>query len=249
MARLRDPDDRLRAPADASSRAPSRSAARLWASREQILGGPPAALIVVPIVAAGAAVRHVAKANTVKVTLTDDGCPAKLETPAGATTFTVTNKGDGAVSEFEVLTKSRIIGEVENIAPGLSGEFSLTLKPGDYTTKCPGGDKHATGALTVTGTADTKLTPAQQAVVDTYRGYLEAQTAELVTATNAFVAAVQSGNVELAKQLYGPRASRTSASSRWRRRSATSTRRSTPARVTSATTNGAGSTRSSRRCS
>ncbi len=179
-------------------RAPSRSAARVGVVAMVAL-----ALIVVPIVAAGAAVPR-AKANTVKVTLTDDGCPAKLETPAGATTFKVTNKGDGAVSEFEVLTKSRIIGEVENIAPGLSGEFSLTLKPGDYTTKCPGGDKHATGALTVTGTADTKLTPAQQAVVDTYRGYLEAQTAELVSATNAFVAAVQSGNVELAKQLYGP---------------------------------------------
>ncbi len=139
-----------------------------------------------------------------KVTLTDAGCPAKLKTPAGATTFKVTNKGNGAVSEFEVLSNGRIIGEVENIAPGLNGEFSLTLKPGDYQTKCPGGDKTATGALTVTGTTDTKLTPEQQTSVDTYRAYLEAQTAELVTATNAFVAAVQAGNVELAKELYGP---------------------------------------------
>jgi iron uptake system component EfeO len=162
-----------------------------------------ASVVAAGAVSAGAAVPG-AKSNTVKVTLTDDGCPAKLKTPAGATTFKVTNKGDGAVSEFEVLSFGRIVGEVENIAPGLSGEFSLTLKPGEYTTKCPGGDKHATGALTVTGTAATLLTPAQQASVDTYRSYLEAQTAELVTATDAFVAAVQSGNVELAKQLYGP---------------------------------------------
>jgi len=159
--------------------------------------------VVLGTASAGAAVPN-AKGNTVKVTLTDDGCPAKLKTPVGATTFKVTNKGNGAVTEFEVLTNGRNIGEVENIAPGLSGEFSLTLKPGDYDTKCPGGDKHSTGALTVTGTADTKFTPAQQTAVDTYRTYLEAQTAELVTATNAFVAAVQSGNVDLAKQLYGP---------------------------------------------
>ena len=38
-------------------------------------------------------------------------------------------------------SNGKIVGEVENIAPGLSGEFSLTLKAGDYTTKCPGGDK------------------------------------------------------------------------------------------------------------
>ena len=103
-----------------------------------------------------------------------------------------------------MLANGKILGEVENVAPGLSGSFSLTLKPGDYITKCPGGDKHAEGKLTVTGTADTKLTPEQQTAVDTYRTYLEGQTAQLVTATNAFVAAVQAGNVDLAKQLYGP---------------------------------------------
>jgi iron uptake system component EfeO len=145
-----------------------------------------------------------AKSTSVNVTIDDDGCPAKLKVPAGPVTFKVSNKGDGAVSEFEVLSNGRIIGEVENIAPGLNGNFSLTLKPGEYTTKCPGGDKHAEGKLTVTGTADTRLTPEQQTAVDTYRSYLEDQTAQLVTATNAFVAAVQSGNVDLAKQLYGP---------------------------------------------
>jgi iron uptake system component EfeO len=145
-----------------------------------------------------------AKSNTVKVVIDDDGCPAKLKVPAGATTFKVTNKGDGGVSEFEVLSGGKIVGEVENIAPGLNGSFSLTLKAGDYTTKCPGGDAHAEGKLVVTGSAATKLGPEQQAAVDRYRAYLEGQTAQLVTATNAFVAAVQAGDVELAKQLYGP---------------------------------------------
>ncbi len=143
-----------------------------------------------------------AKSTTVKVVIDDDGCPAKLSTKAGPTTFEVRNVGSGDVSEFEVLSGDRIIGEVENIAPGLNGEFSLTLKAGDYTTACPGGTKHAKGKLAVTGTAATKLDAQQKAAVETYRAYLVDQSAQLVTATKAFTDAVDSGNVELAKQLY-----------------------------------------------
>ena len=58
---------------------------------------------------------------TVKVEINDDGCPAKLTTKAGPTTFKVSNEGSGDVSEFEVLSGDRIIGEVENIAPGSTG--------------------------------------------------------------------------------------------------------------------------------
>ena len=122
-----------------------------------------------------------AKATDLKVVINDDGCPAKLTTKAGPTTFKVSNEGSGDVSEFEVLSGNRIIGEVENIAPSLSGEFSLTLKPGDYTTQCPGGSKHAKGKLVVTGTAATKLNAQQQAAVETYRSYLVDQSAQLVT--------------------------------------------------------------------
>ena len=145
---------------------------------------------------------HAAKTATVNVKINDDGCPAKLTVKAGPTNFKVSNSGSGDVSEFEVLSGSRIIGEVENIAPGLNSEFSLTLKPGTYTTQCPGGSKNAKGKLIVTGTAATKLTPDGQAAVDQYRAYLQAQTAELVTATKAFTAAVDSGDVEAAKALY-----------------------------------------------
>jgi high-affinity iron transporter len=59
--------------------------------------------------------------RTVKVTLTDSGCPASLNLQAGPTTFEVTNDGADAVSEFEILEGDRILGEVENLAPGLSG--------------------------------------------------------------------------------------------------------------------------------
>lgn len=98
----------------------------------------------------------VAKTSTVKVKLTDAGCPKQLRAPAGATTFKIENVDAASVSEFEVLKRGRILGERENLAPGLSGEFSITLKPGTYVTYCPGGEREK-GKLIVTGTAASKL--------------------------------------------------------------------------------------------
>ena len=91
------------------------------------------------VLAAGLAAPAGAKSSTVKVEINDDGCPAKLAIKAGPTNFKVSNTGSGDVSEFEVLSGDRIVGEVENVAPGLNKEFSLTLKAGNYTTYCPGG--------------------------------------------------------------------------------------------------------------
>jgi len=144
-----------------------------------------------------------AKTAAVKIEINDDGCPAKVIVKAGPNNFKVSNTGSGDVSEFEILSGDRILGEVENVAPGLNKEFSLTLKAGNYTTYCPGGSRDK-GKLVVKGTADTKLSADGQAAVDQYRQYLEAQTAELVTATKAFTDAVDAGNLEQAKELYAP---------------------------------------------
>jgi len=162
------------------------------------------ALVLSGAVLAGlGAVPASAKTATVKVDINDDGCPAKLTIKAGPTNFKVTNSGSGDVSEFEILSGDRIIGEVENVAPGLNKEFSLTLKAGKYSTKCPGGSEHSTGKLIVTGSS-AKLSADGKAAVSQYRTYLEGQTAELVTATKAFTDAVDSGNLEQAKTLYAP---------------------------------------------
>jgi iron uptake system component EfeO len=144
-----------------------------------------------------------AKTAEVKVEINDDGCPAKLTIKAGPTNFKVTNSGSGDVSEFEILSGDRILGEIENVAPGLNKEFSLTLKAGNYTTACPGGSEHSKGKLVVTGSS-AKLSAADKAAVAQYREYLEGQTAELVSATKAFTDAVDSGNLEQAKELYAP---------------------------------------------
>jgi iron uptake system component EfeO len=144
-----------------------------------------------------------AKTPTVKVEISDDGCPAKLTVKAGPNHFKVSNTGSGDVSEFEILSGDRIVGEVENVAPGLNKEFSLTLKAGTYTTYCPGGSRDK-GKLVVKGAVSTRLSADGKAAVDQYRQYLEAQTAELVTATKAFTDAVDAGDLDRAKALYAP---------------------------------------------
>jgi iron uptake system component EfeO len=142
-----------------------------------------------------------AKSKTVKVKLTDAGCPKSIKTVAGPTTFKITNVDATAVSEFEILSGDRILGERENLAPGLSGSFTLTLKAGTYTTFCPGGDRER-GKLTVTGTAADELSPEGQAAVDAYRTYVTAQTGDLVTATKVFTDAVIAGDLDAAKASY-----------------------------------------------
>ncbi len=95
--------------------------------------------------------------RSVTVGITDAGCdPAALTVPSGPTTFVVTNRGTSAVTKYEVKDGETIIGEKENLTPGLSGSFSIDLKPGDYTLECPGGTTPE-GTLHVTGQGSAAL--------------------------------------------------------------------------------------------
>ncbi|HZO61992.1 MAG TPA: iron uptake system protein EfeO [Gaiellaceae bacterium] len=145
--------------------------------------------------------KSAASGRTVEVTLTDAGCkPERLRLAAGPVTFAVENDGAEAVSEFEVLDGDRILGEVENVAPGLSGRFSLTLKPGRFTMYCPGGDTER-GALVVTGAAAGQTAGAKAAAAR-YGRYVEAQTALLVSRTRTFVRALAAGDIAASKRAY-----------------------------------------------
>ncbi len=95
------------------------------------------------------------KTQQAAIKLVDAGCaPAKLTLKPGRTTFKISNAGTSKISEMEILDGSTILGEKENLVPGLSGSFTLTLKPGRYTLACPGGDTvAATGVLVVAGKA------------------------------------------------------------------------------------------------
>lgn len=134
--------------------------------------------------------------------LTDAGCvPNQAKAPAGPITFEVENAGTSKVTELEVMDGETILGEVENLSDGLSGSFSLTLEQGEYTLYCPGGDEEK-GTLTVSGELKAENSPEVEAAIAHYRKYLEQNTAELVAATEPFVAAVVAGNVAKAKALY-----------------------------------------------
>jgi plastocyanin len=91
-----------------------------------------------------------AGANKVEVTLTDEGCnPTDITVPPGKTTFHITNDGADGITEFYVYEGNKVLGERENLTPGLSGALDLDLKEGTYRTFCPGGTTKANGTLTV----------------------------------------------------------------------------------------------------
>jgi iron uptake system component EfeO len=143
-------------------------------------------------------------ARTIKVSLTDAGCsPATISASPGSTTFAVSNSGTTKVSEFEILSGKRIVGEVENIVAGIDGSFTLNLKPGEYSTACPGGSTSATGVLTVKGAAPAQAANARlSAATRGYTSYVETQAADLRTRVRAFAAAVKAGDVAKAKALF-----------------------------------------------
>jgi FTR1 family protein len=142
----------------------------------------------------------------VAVKLTDAGCePASMKLEAGPTEFKVTNGGTGRVSEFEVLAGARILGEKENLVAGLSGSFTINLKPGQYSMACPGGKTAATGVLDVGGTAVAaggETAPLLKSATESYRSYVENKSAVLVDRVEKFTAAVKSGDVAAAKEQF-----------------------------------------------
>lgn len=149
--------------------------------------------------------------QTVTITLTDKGCsPDRTSIPAGPTTFKVVNEDAGAITEAELVSGDTILGEKENIAPGLSGTFSLNVKAGKYQLYCPGGSGAEKVDFTVTAAAGAttatlspEVTAALKTATDGYATYVRAQVAELVTNTSVFVAAVKAGDLDRAAKLYG----------------------------------------------
>jgi iron uptake system EfeUOB component EfeO/EfeM len=106
-----------------------------------------------PTLAAGTAgaVVPIPSVRQVHVSISDAGCaPQELQLSAGPATFVVTNSGSANVLEYEVNQSDRVLGEVENVIPGIDRTFTLNLKPGTYQLSCPGGTTSASGTLTVT---------------------------------------------------------------------------------------------------
>ncbi|AGL16987.1 iron uptake system protein EfeO [Actinoplanes sp. N902-109] len=145
-----------------------------------------------------------AGATTVDVTLTDDGCTASpASIAAGPATFKIRNASATRVTEAELLREDTIMGEKENLTPGLTGSFSLKLDAGTYQLYCPNA-KTEKSAFTVTGSAaaasaDPAVAAALTEATKQYQAYVISEVAKLVPATKTFTDAVRAGDVAKAK--------------------------------------------------
>jgi iron uptake system component EfeO len=168
------------------------------------------ALAAVLLAGCGSSATGPKGASKVAMTLVDSGCtPSKVNVAAGPVTFEVTNGGTSKVSEMELKNNSGIIlGEAENVVEGVPGHFSLNLHPGAYVVNCPNGSQEDQGKLVATGKAVSQTKGASAALLATatasYKAYVTAQTSQLQSDTEKFVAAVRSGDVARAKALFGP---------------------------------------------
>ncbi|MCG5442404.1 cupredoxin domain-containing protein [Micromonospora sp. NIE79] len=147
-----------------------------------------------------------ASGGPIVVKASDTACEVgSTDLGAGTATFKITNSG-AKVTEFYVYADGdRVMGEVENIAPGLSRELHVELPAGTYQTACKPGmsGKGIRGALKVSGsaqplTADAALGDA----TDNYQRYVKSQTTALLDKTEEFVGAVKAGDVAKSKALY-----------------------------------------------
>jgi iron uptake system component EfeO len=149
-------------------------------------------------------------AKRLEFELVDAGCtPANATAPAGPVTIAAVNNGTAKTDEIELKDADGIImGERENLAPGLSSDFTLTLQPGRYEVLCTfQNEDRDGGTLTVTGEAVAQKSASQaelDAAVTDYKAYVERESAQLLAQTTAFVAALKAGKVQQAKDLFGP---------------------------------------------
>jgi iron uptake system component EfeO len=178
----------------------------LWPKARRLV---PLLLAVIGLTAAcvsqPATVASSAGNGDVTVTLTDGGCePSPKSAPAGVVNFKVSNTNANGVSEAELLYGGKMLGEQENLSPGLSGGFSLRLDNGSYQIYCPGAaQEHWDFTVTGQSTASWRTNPALVAATQQYATYITGQVGKLVTSTQSFVDAVNAGDLQQAEVLYG----------------------------------------------
>lgn len=172
-------------------------------------------LVAISMLASGCAANETAsksKDGSVEVTITDDSCKVSTNSvPSGTTTFILKNQGT-VRNEFEILAENKlqIIGERENLGPGTTTNYTITLEPGKYFTACK---KNMVGALV--GTAEFTVTNSgkkvevsadmkklQEKAVKNYTAYIKDQTGQLLSATKDFTTAYLAGDIAKAKELY-----------------------------------------------
>jgi iron uptake system component EfeO len=171
----------------------------------------PFLVVAAAALAVGACVPNAAvNGDAIAVTSSDDACEVATDTTtSGTVAFDVTNRGS-QVTEFYLMAEDglRIIGEVENIAPGASRTLTATVQPGNYVTLCkPGmvGLGVGQSPFTVSGDRVAISGPdaeLKQEAVDLYAAFVKDQVARLVPATTGFVELYANGEDDAAKDQF-----------------------------------------------
>jgi iron uptake system component EfeO len=160
--------------------------------------------------AAGCVANTPAGSGAIAVTSTQGACDVATNTAtSGVIAFEVANAGE-QVTEFYLLADDglRIIGEVENIAPGSSRTLTTTVQPGEYLTLCkPGmiGAGIGQAGFSVSGDPVSISGPdaeQKQQAIDLYAAFVKDQVAQLVPATEGFVELYVNGDDEAAKEQF-----------------------------------------------
>ncbi|WP_055478696.1 iron uptake system protein EfeO [Sphaerimonospora mesophila] len=142
----------------------------------------------------------------ITVAATDTACAVgTAELPAGTSTFTVTNNGSKVTEFYVYAAGDRVMGEVENIVPGLTRDMVVELPPGLYETACKPGmiGKGIRNPLKVTGEHRPLTQDAQlAAAVAGYKRYVKSQSDTLLVKTKEFAEAVKAGDIDKAKRLF-----------------------------------------------
>jgi iron uptake system component EfeO len=154
-------------------------------------------------------------ARTINVTSTDTSCRLSSDkAPSGNLVYKIKNAGT-KVTEFYLYGEDglRIVGEVENVGPGLSRDLVINVPAGSYVPTCKPGmvGKGIRSAFTVSGSgsgsgsggAVAGASAAQVATANAqYKAYVRDQTQQLLAGTEAFVTAYEAGDDALARTLY-----------------------------------------------
>jgi iron uptake system component EfeO len=147
-----------------------------------------------------------ASGGPITVKATDTSCEvAKSTLDAGTHVFAISNSGNKVTEFYVYAAGDRVMGEVENITPGLSRELRVELPAGTYQATCKPG-MIGTGirnALTVSGSAAALTEDAAlQQASSSYSRYITTQSVALEQKTADFVTAVKAGDVAKSKALY-----------------------------------------------
>jgi iron uptake system component EfeO len=155
---------------------------------------------------AGAGAGAGGDAHTANVTITAaKGCELdRTQFAAGGITFKVRNSDATAVSEVELLSGQRIVGEKENLPPGLAGEFAVKVGAGSYTLYCPGAaiEKSTIRVTGKSGTGDVSVAALLKTATDNYSRYVSTQVGYLVGAVQKLDVALHGTDLAAAQDAY-----------------------------------------------